>query len=337
MPLDQVFQFSNSNSINLHVGDCIGILRTLPEAHFHVCITSPPYYNLRDYAMSGQIGLESTPDAYVAHLVEVFREVRRVLRDDGTLWLNLGDSYARTGGSDRTVSATALVGNTRNSIVQRGDRTQKVPCGLKSKDLIGIPWLVAFALRSDGWFLRSDIIWAKNNAAPESVKDRPTSSHEHVFLLSKAQNYYYDADAIREPHASKYSRDAIAKAGRPGGDRPKGDNFSKQHRRETGATTPATRADRAALLHPGGRNCRNVWNINTRPFKGAHFATMPPDLIRPCLLAGCPDGGYALDPFAGAGTTGLVAAELARHATLIELNPDYADITRTRLGHLINE
>jgi DNA modification methylase len=312
--MDDGFRFRNSDTVDLHVGDCIEIMRQMPAASFHTCVTSPPYYGLRDYSVAGQIGLEETPEAYVTKLVAVFREVHRLLRDDGTLWLNLGDSYARNGGSDQTVSATAKVGSTRNSIEQRGDRTQTVPVGLKSKDLIGIPWSVAFALRADGWWLRSDVIWAKGNPMPESIKDRPTSAHEHVFLLAKAEHYYYNADAVREPTVS---------------DRMRG---------------PALHPDRVSTNGNAGlarraisdqRNQRNVWTINTRPYTGAHFATMPEDLARPCILASCPEGGSVLDPFGGAGTTGLVAADLDRTATLIELNPDYAAITRRRLQHRV--
>jgi DNA modification methylase len=317
---------------DIRVGDCRSVLTILPDNSIDCCITSPPYYAQRDYKMADQIGLEQTPEGYVQELVNVFRAMWRVLKNDGTLWLNLGDSYARNGGSDQTVSTSAQVGSTRNSMLQRGDRTQKVPGGLKSKDLMMIPARVALALQADGWLLRSDIIWCKPNAMPESVQDRPTSSYEHVFLLTKQPHYYYDADAIREPHDSVYSRDAIAKAGCIGGERPAGNNFSKQDRYEMGELTPATRADRAALLNPKGRNARNVWTINTAPYKGAHFATMPPDLVSRCLLAGTKVGDTVLDPFGGAGTTGLVAQRLGRNAVLIELNEEYATLTRQRLG-----
>ncbi len=291
-------------------GDCRAVLQTLPAGSVHCCVTSPPYFGLRDYGVAGQIGLEPTPDEYVEELVSVFREVRRVLRGDGTLWLNLGDSYAANGSSGLNVSKpSAAFHGGRNDTRER--RAKSVPTGLKPKDLIGIPWRVAFALQADGWYLRSDIIWHKPNPMPESVTDRPTSAHEHVFLLSKSERYFYDADAIKEPTVDVRSigrRTAVNGLG--SGELANGARFG-------GGET--------------GRNARNVWTISTKPFKGAHFATFPPDLAEKCILAGSPVGGTILDPFGGAGTTGLVAGRHGRESIMIELNPAYAAIAGERL------
>lgn len=311
------------------VGDCLDGLRSLPDGCVQTCVTSPPYYGLRDYGNAAQIGQEPTPREFVDALVAVFTEVRRVLADDGTLWLNIGDSYAATtkgsngkGAKQRSNAGTLLA-----------DRRWRVPDGLKPKDLCGMPWRLAFALQDAGWWLRSDIIWSKPNPMPESVTDRPTRAHEYVFLLSKRERYFYDADAIREPHGSDYSRDAMRHAGGvAGGDRPDGNNFNKQTRHEDGAVTPRTRADRAALLNPNGRNARTVWSINTEPFSGAHFATMAPELARRCILAGSRRGDVVLDPFAGAGTTALVAVGNGRRAIGCELNPEYARIALDRVA-----
>ena len=298
-------------------GDCLSGLRSIPDASVHTCVTSPPYFGLRDYEVEGQIGLEDTPDAFVARLVEVFREVRRVLRNDGTLWLNLGDSYARTGGTDRKVSRSAKVGSTRRTLDQIADRTQKAPTGLKDKDLIGIPWRVAFALQADGWYLRQDIIWHKPNPMPESVRDRCTKAHEYVFLLSKGPRYYFDIEAAKEPSTSRA----------PGNTKPTKGGRRCEEGRESHRT--------AANLHKIGardtRNRRSVWTVTTKPFKGAHFATFPPDLIEPCVLAGCPEGGTVLDPFGGSGTTAGVALKHGRKAILCELNPDYVAMIQARV------
>jgi DNA modification methylase len=275
------------------------------------CVTSPPYYGLRDYGHAGQIGLEETPDAYVARLVNVFREVRRVLRDDGTLWLNLGDSYARAGGTDRQISSTGKVGNTLKTLEMLPCRKQAPPDGLKDKDLLGIPWLVAFALRADGWWLRQDIIWHKPNPMPESVTDRCTKAHEYVFLLTKSARYFYDAAAIAEQ----------AERGDAGSRFDQGK--TAQHQLERQAS--------GARIDDGRRNARSVWPIATQPYSGAHFATMPPALAERCVKAGSKSGDMVLDPFGGAGTTGLVADRLGRSATLIELNPEYARLARERI------
>ena len=375
-------------SVTVHQGDCRAVLATLPAQSVQCIVTSPPYYGLRDYGCGGQIGLEPTPDEYVAQMVAVFREVRRVLRDDGTLWLNIGDSYNSatkgTGGATekQATNAGAFFSARR---FNGGDA--------KEKDLLGIPWALAFALRADGWYLRSDIIWHKPNPMPESVRDRPTKAHEYVFLLTKQPRYFYDADAIQEPHPRDWWNETPSKPGNP-------------DRKDGGGRQGAKETD--------GANARSVWTIATQPFSGAHFATMPPDLAERCIKAGtsergqCPHcgaswvriiekgkpdsewqarcganvgGGYngqstkghddagvqnasdvkrrilaglgtkrmagwmpscecsqhepvpqtVLDPFGGAGTTGLVADRLRRDAVLIELNPEYAAMARARV------
>lgn len=302
------------------VGDCIASMRSMPAKSVQCCVTSPPYFGLRDYGHDGQIGLEQTPDEFVAKLVEVFREVWRVLKDDGTVWLNLGDSYARTGGTDRKVSATATVGSTRNTMNQMSDRTQTAPAGLKDKDLIGIPWRVAFALQADGWYLRQDIIWHKPNPMPESVKDRCTKAHEYIFLLTKSPKYFFDSEAMKEPAMSPGNRIVtIDEKTLPGG----------KH------GIAGARASGVVRLGGGEtRNRRSVWTVATRPYKGAHFATFPPDLIRPCILAGSRPGDTVLDPFGGSGTTGQVALEEGRRAVLLELNPAYADLASERISKI---
>lgn len=305
-------------TVTIHVGDCLQTLRSLPSESINTCVTSPPYFGLRDYGHDGQIGLEQTPDEFVAKLVEVFREVRRVLRDDGTLWLNLGDSYGSAGGNTHagfnaryhgTQSAEDKQGKALDGVTNR-----KMLTGLKHKDLIGIPWRVAFALQADGWTLRQDIIWHKPNPMPESVKDRCTKAHEYIFLLSKGPRYYFDSEAMREP--------AIYPAGTKGA---KG-SAERAAQQGVNARPPEYK------VYDGFRNRRSVWTVTTKPFKGAHFATFPPDLIEPCVLAGSPPGGVVLDPFGGSGTTGLVADRHGRNAILCELNPAYAAMARERIG-----
>ena len=338
--------------IEIKTGNCLEVLKTMPEQSVNTCITSPPYWGLRDYGTAewdggdencdhqvgrfehkvsdkqksntasaghqardvcpkcgairkdSQLGLEDTPEEYVANMVKLFREVRRVLRDDGTVWLNLGDSYS-SGGRTTTTNQTL-----------RGDKdygaTRPKPSkNIKPKDLIGIPWRVAFALQADGWYLRQDIIWHKPNPMPESVKDRCTKAHEYIFLLSKNKKYYYDNEAIKEPAKDWGTRD-----------RSKG----KYHNKGTGLT-PHTGLEKS---YPT-KNKRSVWTVTTKPFKGAHFAVFPMDLIEPCVLAGCPEGGTVLDPFGGSGTTGLVAKQNKRNAVLIELNTKYIDIAEDRI------
>jgi site-specific DNA-methyltransferase (adenine-specific) len=302
-------------------GDCIEQLRTMEANSVHTCVTSPPYYGLRDYGHDGQIGLEETPEAYVAKLVEVFREVRRVLRDDGTLWLNLGDSYASTGGkSQPQPDASGGVGNKKlGTRRQQGSsasyggfvRPNTITHGLKPKDLIGIPWRVAFALQADGWYLRQDIVWHKPNPMPESVTDRCTKAHEYIFLLSKSERYYYDIDAMKEK-AVKGDSGAGAR------------NYTGINGRERLTQSESSRIE--------GRNRRSVWTIATQPYPGAHFAAFPPDLIRPCIQAGCPPNGLVLDPFGGSGTTAQVAIQEGRNAVIIELNPKYVELAQKRIS-----
>ena len=281
------------------------------------CVTSPPYFGLRDYGNDEQIGLEETPEAFIESMVNVFREVKRVLADDGTLWLNLGDSYASAGGkSQPQPDASGGLGNKKlgtrgeqGSSASYGgfERPNTISKGLKTKDLIGIPWRVALALQADGWYLRQDIIWSKPNPMPESVTDRCTKAHEYIFLLSKSPKYFYDADAISEP--AIYAGD---------------DRGSRtDSRRGTECNSMSGKTGET-------RNKRSVWEVTTKPYSGAHFATFPPDLIKPCILAGCPAGGTVLDPFGGSGTTGMVALELGRSAELIELNPAYVEIIEGR-------
>jgi DNA modification methylase len=301
-------------SVTILEGDARDVLATLPAKSVQCCVTSPPYFGLRDYGHDGQIGLEATPDAYVAEMVALFREVWKVLRDDGTLWLNLGDSYARTGGTDRKVSETALVGSTRNTLQQIQNRTTTAAqFGAKEKDLLGIPWRVAFALQADGWYLRSDIVWHKPNPMPESVTDRPTKAHEYVFLLTKSARYLYDAAAIAEPSVEP--------------DRVRLNRVGEASHEERGQHSVG-----GLFIGAQTRNARSVWSITTRPFKGAHFATMPPELAQRCILAGSRMGDTVLDPFGGAGTTGLVADRLGRDAVLVELNPTYAALARERIA-----
>jgi len=377
---------------HIHVGDCRDVLRSLPAQSVHTVVTSPPYFGLRDYGTDGQIGLEPTPDEFVAALVAVFREVRRVLRDDGTVWLNLGDSYAASttdlGGGRHDAKVAALGRELAADGRRQGSRLAP---GLKPKDLIGIPWMVAFALRADGWYLRSDIIWSKPNPMPESVTDRPTKSHEYVFLLSKGPRYFYDADAIREAIDPESLRsNGIDPLTGKGYRWDSESHTANPNRSATGNLAPGA----SRSLNLAGRNKRSVWTVSTQPYPGAHFATFPPRLIEPCILAGAPEracgecgapwvrvvdatastegrenwagqqaskngasrkggfydaerttlgfepscshgdgsaSGVVLDPFAGAGTTGLVALQHGRDFVGIELNPEYAQMARDRI------
>ena len=371
-------------AIDIRVGDCRTLLAAMEPQSVHCCVTSPPYFGLRDYGVEGQLGLEPTPDEFVAAMVAVFREVRRVLRDDGTLWLNLGDSYAtdsKWGGSTGGKAAKGLHG-------AGGGGRNRTSVGLPDKNLIGIPWRVAFALQADGWYLRQDIIWNKPNPMPESVRDRCTKAHEYIFLLTKSPTYYYDADSISEavsdtsiarwsqtrireqagsnrvPGKTNGTMKAVGGMRRPQAIRAV--ELAKQH----GLTEEHIAAIRSVGISDAGkakvttngagkndphiqaladeakavlggyyrefliaekRNKRSVWTVTTKPFKGAHFATFPPDLIEPCILAGSPSGGTVLDPFGGAGTTGLVAKQHGRNAILCELNPEYAAMARERI------
>lgn len=302
----------SSATIKILTGDCRDMLKTLPDASVHCCITSPPYFGLRDYDVDGQIGLEQTPIEYVAKMVAVFREVRRVLRADGTLWLNLGDTYhnakGQSGGFDPKQPARRHL---RSARPQDGALT-----GYKPKDRMMIPAQVAIALRSDGWWLRDEIVWRKSNPMPTPVTDRTTSSHEMVYMLTKSRRYYYDQEAIME--------DAVSSRG-------SGNGFARPQQIARGGRGRAEQ-----WLPTEKRNRRSVWDVPVRPFKEAHFATFPPDLIEPCVLAGCPAGGVILDPFFGAGTTGVVAQKHGRDCTGIELNPDYVAIAKRRLGMTVS-
>ena len=295
----------------LIVGNALDILPRLPNGCVNCCVTSPPYYNLRDYGVQGQIGTEATLEDYIKKLVEVFREVQRVLRQDGTLWLNMGDSYATSSGAQPPT-------NTRN---KRGHTAKCPPPNLKLKDLMGVPWMLAFALRAEGWYLRQDIIWHKPNCMPESIKDRCTKSHEYLFLLSKNRKYYFDADAIREPFVGRprHGERRSYKAG-----------VASSYDKTSGHIEQ--RGNFAGLpLHPLGRNKRDVWSISTGGFSGAHFAVFQEKLVEPCILAGCPEGGVVLDPFFGSGTVGVVAAKNNRHYIGIEINQDYAELSCRRI------
>lgn len=301
-------------------GDALEQLRLLRAESINTCVTSPPYYNLRDYGVSGQIGMEETPEEYINKLVDVFREVHRLLRPDGTLWVNIGDSYATRSRPQPPASIKDALGHTR----------KEPPHGYKCKDLIGIPWLLAFALRADGWYLRQDIIWSKPNAMPESVKSRCTKSHEYIFLLSKSEKYFFNHMAIREPCSEvtvkdfQRRKDLENKGGKPG-------TFGAEAR-------PDLYRSRADYIPKDFmRNKRDVWTINTGSFRGAHFAVFPERLVEPCILAGCPEGGTVLDPFAGSGTTGVVSKRLRRHFIGVELNPEYWQMAIDRIASTTQE
>jgi DNA modification methylase len=296
----------------------------MPGGSANCCVTSPPYWGLRDYGVDGQIGLERTPDEYVGKLVAVFREVRRVLRDDGTLWLNLGDGYNSNQGKGFDTNQD---GGKRKQAAASPKLPR--PPGLKPKDLVGIPWMVAFALRADGWYLRQDIIWHKPNPMPESVTDRCTKAHEYIFLLSKSKRYHYAADAIKEPLApdtnARYTRGRSNHHKWADGG-PGNQTIAKGFSHMLGVDQKAAAAGDLVEC----RNKRSVWTVASKPYGGAHFATFPPKLIEPCILAGCPAGGVVLDPFAGSGTTGLVAERNGRNSILIELNPKYVEMAKRR-------
>lgn len=353
----------------LYIGDCIESMRSMPDCSVNTCITSPPYFGLRDYGHADQMGLEATPDEYIAKMVEVFREVRRVLRDDGTLWLNIGDSYAGSWGAQSrgttTGEATSRIqGSSMLSARQisahphglTGTGSVKKTPGIKPKDLIGIPWMLAFALRADGWYLRQDIIWHKPNPMPESVTDRCTKAHEYIFLLSKSSSYYCDMGAIKERATGQAPGNVNAPKGQAeyeAGDdrhrtkaglaayaaraRSKRDSFKREGSKRDevipGQSVGTHREDRTESEWPiDTRNKRSVWTVSTKPFSGAHFAVFPTELIEPCVIAGCPVGGTVLDPFGGSGTTGIVSVENSRKAILCELNPDYAAMAADRIN-----
>ena len=320
-------------TVSILTGNCLDVLATLDAKSVQCCVTSPPYWGLRDYGHEGQIGLEQSPDEYVGKLVAVFAEVRRVLADDGTLWLNLGDSYAGAGCTGGASTRTLTRGR-KKSEAAKGSVCMDVPPGLKPKDLVGIPWRVAFALQADGWYLRSDIIWAKGisgdyrggSCMPESVRDRPTKSHEYLFLLSKRDRYFYDADAVAEQYCKEYAGKSTASFGGLG-------NRGATKASELSANNFMNRSGTGPNARASASNCgslRSVWHINPRPYSEAHFATFPPKLASLCLLAGSRVGDTVLDPFGGSGTVGQVATDYGRHATLIELNPDYVRMAERR-------
>jgi DNA modification methylase len=321
-------------------GDCLDVLKSFPDESVDCCVTSPPYWGLRDYGVDGQLGAETTPELYVENLVSVFGEVKRVLKKEGTLWLNLGDSYA-AGKSGRDDSGSnGRFGGERLEIKQR-----KAPKGFKTKDLVGIPWMTAFALRANGWYLRQDIIWAKPNPMPESVTDRCTKSHEYVFLMSKNKDYFYDADAIKEKSVYSDPRMVDGFGNKSINGKHKDDPQNSANRKQytpdqAGGGTSMMghdgyfKANGEPIGTPGMRNKRDVWTVTTSPFPEAHFATYPEELIAPMILAGCPAGGVVLDPFMGAGTTGLVAAKLGRNYLGVELNPEYIEIANRRIAKI---
>lgn len=274
-------------------GDCLELLKSIDEKTINCCVTSPPYYGLRDYGVDGQIGLEKDPQEYINKLVAVFKEVKRVLRDDGVLWINIGDTYAGSGKgiwNNKEAQKESYIPDPQGA--QSKIPKTWVEHGIKAKDLMGIPWMLAFALRADGWYLRQDIIWHKPNAMPSSVKDRCTTSHEYLFLLSKSKNYYFDHEILLEP---------------------------------------STKSNKQV------RNKRSVWSINTRPYKDAHFAVFPPELVEPCILSGCPPMGTVLDPFGGTGTTAGVAMANNRNAILCELNHEYVALVDKRINSIVNQ
>lgn len=307
-------------------GDALEKLKELPDKIIDTCVTSPPYYGLRDYGMDNQIGLEQTPEEYINKLVEVFREVKRILKDDGTLWVNIGDSYAAQRGGTHQPAETLAGGNHGLTLdgknVNRGRKDGYNPTrnahaiGLKHKDLIGIPWMLAFALRKDGWYLRQDIIWHKPNPMPESVKDRCTKSHEYIFLLSKSEHYYFDYKAIQEETVTK------------------DDIIRDRNNTKLNNTPGRSHMNGLVTNNYDMRNKRDVWTVTTKPVREAHFATYPEELIEPCILAGSRVNGGVLDPFFGSGTTGRVAQRLNRWFIGIELNPEYITISEKRNNNI---
>tara|TARA_R110002126_G_scaffold139198_1_gene283818 strand:+ start:196 stop:1128 length:933 start_codon:yes stop_codon:yes gene_type:complete len=302
----------------IEFGDCREIMRRWNEQGIKVqtCVTSPPYYGLRDYGHDGQIGLEETPEDYIKAMVEVFRCVWDVLEDNGTLWLNIGDSYNGSGGQGTKPNIMS-----KEAAEGRGGKAIKVD-GIKPKDLIGIPWMLAFALRADGWYLRQDIIWHKPNPMPESVQDRCTKSHEYIFLMSKSPKYFYDADAIKEKSIHAGEQRSF--------------NSPKKSMRNVGGeiSTGNEHPDALPVEVSKFKNKRSVWTVNPKPYEGAHFAVFPQDLIEPCILAGAPVGGVVLDPFMGSGTTAQVAQDLGRQYLGCELNPNYKSLQDQRISQL---
>jgi DNA modification methylase len=304
-------------------GDALEIIKQIPDETIDTIITSPPYWGLRDYGVEGQIGLEKTPEEYVEKLVNIFREARRILKKTGTLWLNLGDTYMSGSDAKRHWGYPDPKYQNGRGIDFLEPQSFKHPI-LKQKDLVGIPWRVAFALQQDGWYLRQDIIWAKPNPMPESVKDRCTKSHEYIFLLSKSPKYYFDNEAIKEPISESYAKDK----------RPHGiirERFYPNSKYVKEGLMDLQTGEFPTQPRSETRNKRDVWWITTKPFKGAHFATFPEDLVEPMILAGCPTEGIVLDPFMGSGTTAVVAKKLGRNYIGIELNPKYIQLAEERI------
>jgi DNA modification methylase len=315
----------------IEFGDCRETMRRWKEQGIkaQTCVTSPPYYGLRDYGHEGQIGLEETPEEYIKAMVEVFRCVWDVLEDDGTLWLNIGDSYYNYRPGQGQRQGKQSIASQKFSEVEICHKRGLKLDGLKEKDLIGIPWMLAFALRADGWYLRQDIIWHKPNPMPESVQDRCTKSHEYIFLMSKSQKYYYDRMAIAEPavYAEEHARKKTSWGNKKADAGVKG-NIEKYQ---------VTGAENKTTLEGGMANKRSVWTITTKPYEGAHFAVFPQDLIEPCIMAGAPVGGVVLDPFMGSGTTAQVAQHLGRQYLGCELNSDYKPLQDKRISQLALE
>jgi len=313
----------------IYCEDCLETMLRIPDNSIDCCVTSPPYYGLRDYGVDGQIGLEATPELYIQKLIKIFTEVKRILKKEGTLWLNLGDCYAGSGkasGQKPEHKNCGKIKQKRGYDVPKATPSKKI--GLKSKDLIGIPWMVAFALRADGWWLRQDIIWSKPNPMPESVTDRCTKSHEYIFLLSKSKKYYYDQKAIKE----KQKDSSIYRASRPF----LVDLINRKHKPDdkySPCLNPKTaEITRQKCLNGEYANKKSVWIINTQPFKGAHFAVFPEKLIVPCIKAGCPENGIVYDPFIGAGTTAIVAIKLNRNWIGSELSQKNVDLANNRIA-----
>lgn len=337
---------------SLHQGHVLDILKSFPDESIQTCITSPPYWGLRDYltepivwdddpdcdhewgenefcvkckAWKGSLGLEPTPELYVKHLTDIFREVNRITKPDGTLWLNLGDSYAGSGKAGSNPEYQKK--HTQFGKLERNERFG-IPIGAKSiglkpKDLVGIPWRTAFSLQKDGWYLRSDIIWSKNNPMPNPVKDRPTTSHEYIFLLSKSRKYYYDREAIMEDCSPSNVNDFLGRK-------------TMDNKGDHGGNRPDLGRSREDYMRDDfKRNKRTVWTVNTKPFPEAHFAVFPPELITPCILAGSRENDVVLDPFFGSGTTGLVCETYNRNWIGIELSEEYCEIAKKRVGEVI--
>lgn len=318
--------YAGGNVLNtILIGDALETLKTLRTESVDCCITSPPYWGLRDYGVEGQLGLERSFPDYIQNLTTVFREVRRVLKKTGTAWINMGDTYLQQHGKGFNGNKR-LLNRDRSIHARTGLSGTSLQRPVPPKNLLGTPWRLAFALQEDGWILRSDIIWHKPNPIPESTKDRPTKSHEYLFLLVKSPRYYYDRAGGSEPCVSNQYDVRRMKEGRP---RTAGKWFDQRHDKHLRTSGHLGHSNKVGDGET--RNRRTVWKIPTQPFKGAHFATFPEKLIEPCILAGCPEGGLVLDPFFGAGTTGVVAKRLKRNYLGIELNVEYAEIARARI------